>query len=103
MEKLRACWRKLTRKQPPLANIPGESKWRTLEDALRKKHTVAHTPRLNADVTNNPATLIPVIERAPPQEIVPILLHTIHNLQEDNDRGKELAKKVVNKYSAKPA
>lgn len=54
-------------------------------------------------VTNNPDTLIPVIQRASPEEVIPILLHTIHNLQEDNDKGKRLAQKVIGQYSSKPA
>lgn len=54
-------------------------------------------------VINNPDTLIPVIQRASPEEVIPILLHTIHNLQEDNDKGKRLAQKVIGQYSSKPA
>lgn len=41
-------------------------------------------------------------ERAPPQEVVGILLQTIRSLQEDTDKGRSLAQKVVAKYSSKP-
>lgn len=97
MEKLRHFWRRITKKgeSDELANILAESKWRVLEDTLKNKCKVHHSPRLNSKVMNDPTNLIPVVERAPPEEVIPILLQTIHNIQEDNDRGKQLAQRVV--------
>lgn len=89
------------RNDPTEPNIPSESKWRLVEDTLRAKYKIQTAPGLNQNIVD-PNNLIPIIERVPPHEVVGILLQTIHHLQEDTDKGRSLAQKVVAKYSSKP-
>lgn len=84
-------------------NLPENTQWGKFEKALRSKFKIPEASLLSPEVTNNPETLIPVIERAEGKEVVPILLNTIHNLYQDNMKGKDLARKVVAQYSSKPA